>query len=349
MKSYLTLPGRGHDVRRLRIAMAAVTAWCAAVVPAAMAQSTPPTLTNAYSLAGRVNPPVDTWLSSYVSCGLLRCDIGYRVHSLPIDRFVKVQWQDSAGQPLVSASNFGLSSFYDRLDGDGYLEATEWSKGVLLGGPQASMTIGTADFSGTGAGVQPCSAGFVCNDAEYYYWPSMWGSSSPGGPGRPQGLRQTAPTEVAAPVTLGSITGTLSNVGVLADQPADITGPRVVFLEFSSSVDWDTDHYIYRYSISNSTDLSIPFEWHEAGMGETIGAFSTLQREFTSQAAPGVLTSLPSWTLSTDSQFPVSIDFANSLEIFAPVPEPGQWLQLALGLAMLGAVRLRAATHDGAA
>ena len=323
----------------LRRTLAALAVFAAAE-PAALAQ-TPPTLSNTYNLSGFINPTVDTWLNSYVSCGLVRCDIAYSVVSRPLDRFVQVVWKDTANQPLISASNAYLSNFYDPVDFGGYVEATEWSKGVLLGGAAPAQAVGTADFTGTSAGVAPCSAGgYVCHDADYYYWPSMWGT-----PPAPPPVPRLGQAGAAARVTLGSIVGTLSNVGIDVNQPADIGDRRVVFLEFSSSVDFDTDHYVYRYTVTNSTDLRVPFTWSAAGLGQTIEAHATLSREFSSADAPAVFASLPSWTLTTDSQFPFSVSFANGLEIFAPVPEPASGLQLVAGLALLGLARRRLATH----
>jgi hypothetical protein len=126
----------------------------------------------------------------------------------------------------------------------------------------------------------------------------------------------------------------LANVGVDPAQPDAIT-ERITFLEFTSAVEFDGAEYLYRYTVTNFTDLVVPVTWSQAGLSGEVQPFDMLSRESTSPLAPGVFSSIPAFTLQTDDVFPSAIDFANSLEIYAPVPEPGQWLQWAAGLVVV--------------
>lgn len=313
---------------------ATALALCGAAAPV-MAQS-PPALINDYNLIGFF-PPQEARLSSYVDCGYLRCDIGYSIVTKSVDRYVQVVWKDINGAPLVSGTNAYLSNFWNPKDFGGYIEAVEWRKGVLGSAflPSPAQAVGTADFTGTGSGSDPCGAGYVCNDADYYYWPTL--NLKPPPPTGPTGATGSTRSTANAPQLLGTLTGTLSNVGILFDQPTDIGDRRAEFITFSSSVEFDNGLYRYLYSVTNFTDLTVPFEWSAAGLGGNLVPFATQVHEVTSAQAPDVVASLPAWTLRTDSQYPLVVEMSNALEIYAPVPEVAQWLQLVAGFTLLGA------------
>lgn len=138
----------------------------------------------------------------------------------------------------------------------------------------------------------------------------------------------------AAFTPLASISGTLSNVGVLPEDPANVEDRRTEFIDFTSTVESDGSRYLYRYTVTNFTDLEIPFEWSESGLSGTLEPMGTVEREFTSDLVPTVLSSLASFTLSTTPPY-LTQDFANQLEILAPVPEPHRWAQLLVGVALV--------------
>lgn len=127
----------------------------------AEAQSLPPTLTSSYNLMGPATTH-EALLSSYVDCGFFRCDIGYSILTAPVDRLVKVEWRDASGAVLVSGTNTYLSNFYAPQQFGGYIQTTEWRKGVSGGAvlnAQPLQATGTADFTGTSPGPDPCGVG----------------------------------------------------------------------------------------------------------------------------------------------------------------------------------------------
>jgi hypothetical protein len=110
-------------------------------------------------------------------------------------------------------------------------------------------------------------------------------------------------------------------------------GNRQDFLQFSSSVEPAGSGY--RYSVSNFTELVVPFDWPQAGLSGELQPFGSTEVVSTSALAPGVFSSLPSWRLETEEPFPLAQDFAYRLDMLAPVPEPHRWLQLILGAAIV--------------
>ena len=315
-----------------------------AIAPAAGAQA--PILTNDYNLWA-FGPPYEAQLSSFVDCGIVRCDIGYRVWTNPIDRLVKVTWKDTGGKTLISASNDTLSRYFGTAPVG--IDATEWSKGAF-GSAAVPITppsaVGTADFTGTSPGPDPCGIGYVCNDADYYFWPKSVLNPTPGGGAGPGSNQRIQPLASTA-VPVGTIIGRLANVGIDPSQPGGIS-ERVTFLEFASTVELDGAQYRYRYSLTNFTDLVVPFTWAEAGLSGEVQPFDMVLREATSPLGPEVFSSIAAFTLEQDDPFPSAIEFANSLELYAPVPEPSQWLQLAAGMvAVLALVRRRRRERPG--
>ena len=304
----------------------------------ASAQDLPPPLTNYYNLAAGKQAV----LSSYVTVEDKVQYIGYSILTPSVDRYVQVVWNDAQGRPLIGGDNAYWGNVFNPKDFGGYIDATEWRRGALLGAPAPKQAVGTADFTGTSPGDDPCGVGYVCNNAKYYYWPSFWGTQNV----VDEALRATAAN---TPVVLGTLTGTLSIVGVDPNDPSDVGDRRAQFIEFNSTVEFDTDHYLYRYSVTNFSDLTIPFDWAAGGLSGDLDPFAVAQHEFASTLAPGVQDSLPSWTLRTDSSFPVVVNFANSLNVYAPVPEAATWSTFSAGLLALGFVarRRRRSGADG--
>jgi hypothetical protein len=290
---------------------------------------TPP-LVNSYELV----PPItstDISLTSSLDCGTIRCDIAYRIASRPVDRYVEVVWKDRHGQTLVSASSVNLGFFWGgEVFGPGVVQATQFKKNQNLGGRSVQAQVGTADFTGTGSGNDPCGTGYICKDADYYeYLPSPF-STGPGSGGG--GARFAA----IGAVELGSITGTLSNVGVDRNDlmPVDPI-VEVPFVTFSSAALEDGGAFRYRYTITNYTDLIVPFEWTAAGLSGTLPAFGTAEREIVSPHSPMIGQSLPSWILRTEGTFPTIQEFDATLEVLAPVPEPSTAAMFFVGLGCL--------------
>lgn len=320
----------------------AASMWALAHASSAFGQAP---LVNLYNLEA-LSPPYEIALTSSVSCGSVRCDISYSMLSLVLDREVHVVWKDVTGAPLVSGSNAYLSNFYSPETWGGYVEATEVRKGNLgssLTPNSIPMAVGTADFTGTAPGSAPCGLSYVCNDAEYYYFPPGAFPRAPAGAG---GAGPGATTIDAATgfTVLGTFTATQSSIFVDPEHPEDVGDRRIPFIEFASTVAVDAGQYLYRYSVSNTTDRPITFTWEQAGLQGSVDPFSTVQRELITAVAPGITPSLTQWTLSTDDPSPMSTDFASGLEMYAPVPEPTAWLQFGLGLALLGALGRRRAT-----
>jgi hypothetical protein len=323
-----------------------VATFCGLAAGLATAATAP--LVNAYELV----PPIttsDITLTSSLDCGAVRCDIAYRIASRPVDRFVTVSWNDAAGNVLVSASSVNLGFFYGgEIFGPGVIEATQFKKNQNIGGRSVTAKVGTADFTGTGSGSDPCGIGYVCHDADYYeFLPSPFGSA-PGGGGS-SGAPETGRASVKAVASgaLGSIGGTLSGVAV---DPADFglvePGVEVPFITFTSAVYDDGGAFRYRYEVANHTDLAIPFEWSEAGLNGTLAAFGLAEREIVAPAAPSIGQSLPSWILRTEGAFPLTMEFAATLELLTPVPEPSAAALFAAGLGCL--LGLRSARRIGA-
>lgn len=144
---------------------------------------------------------------------------------------------------------------------------------------------------------------------------------------------------------IGTLVGTLANVGVDPAQPEDIGDRRVTFLEFSSAVDFENGEYLYRYSATNHTDLTVPIAWDGAGLSGELLPFSTLERSLSSSLMPTILDSAPAWTLTTNSAFPLVKQGAYGLEVYAPVPEPRLSMLLVAGLALLALRRRQRARH----
>jgi len=297
---------------------------------AQMAAAQTPPLVNSYELV----PPItstDISLTSSLDCGMIRCDIAYRIASQPVDRYVQVVWKDRHGQALVSASSVNLGFFWGgEVFGAGVVQATQFKKNQNLGGRSVQAQIGTADFTGTGSGNDPCGTGYICKDADYYeYLPSPF-STNPGSGGG--GARFAA----SSAVELGSITGTLSSVGVdrIDLMPVDPI-VEVPFVTFSSAVFDESGAFRYRYTVTNHTDLIVPFEWTATGLSGTLSAFGTAEREIVSPDSPMIGQSLPSWILRTEGTFPTIQEFDATLEFLAPVPEPSTAAMLVAGLGCL--------------
>lgn len=315
--------------RFARSAIGSIALGLAALAPPALAQ-TPP-LVHDYQLQGDLAP--DVWLTSSVDCGVLNCDIQHTIVSVPIDALVQVTWKRQDGSTLMNASTATLWNFYDPELWGGKLDAVAWNEGVTGSAwiPQPINTApGTADFTGS-IGILPPCGGFICDDASYYTWGgTMAGSGGGGVPNAP------------APVSPGTITGTLAVIGVDPEDPtSNLPEDRVSFVEFSSSVDLVGGAYVYRYVVTNLTDNLVTFDWEAAGLAGELAALGTMQREVASPMAPGVIGTTPGWMLSDGEPFPTTASFSAGLRMFAPVPEPGTWAMLAAGLAVLAAVGAR--------
>jgi hypothetical protein len=328
--------------RLARAAIGSIALGLAALAPSARAQ-TPP-LVHDYQLQGGLAP--DVWLTSSVACGVLNCDIQHTIVSVPIDALVQVTWKRQDGSTLMNASTANLWNFHDPELWGGKLDAVAWNEGVT-GSAWISQPIvtapGTADFTGS-IGILPPCGGFVCDDASYYTWGGTMagtGGSAGGGGGGGGAVVPNAPGD-PAPVSLGTITGTLAVIGVDPEDPtSNLPEDRVPFVEFSSSVDLVGGAYVYRYVLTNLTDNLVEFDWEAAGLAGELAAFGSMTREVGSPAAPGVIGTTPGWMLSDGEPFPTTASFSAGLRMFAPVPEPGTWATLAAGLAVLAAVGAR--------
>lgn len=296
------------------------------VAPPAVAQ----TLTKSYPISPLGSFRFATFTSD-VDCAA-GCTITHRIHSDNVDRFVVVTWLKADGNPLMDqVDNAYLSNFFAPRFFGGYLSATEsqW-KGIT----NVSKAMGTADFTGTGAGTEPCGVGYVCgppNGPEYYYFPALFQAPGHAGaePGRfrPQG-----------PTSYDTITSALSGVLLKPDftvaQDENGNDLRASVLTFTSAVEEINGAFRYVYTVSNATDTAIPVVWVDAGIDGHVAAHGLLRNEIQSAFAPDTQDGVATYGLNRG--------YASSVAFYAPaIPEADRVTMLGVGLLVVCAVRRR--------
>lgn len=284
-------------------------------------------------------------LTSSVDCGILLCEITNTIQSDPVDRYVKLTWQDAQGKALVSVENSYFTNLWSPTLLDGYLGASEqqseFTRSFVI-----QNAIGIADFTGTQPlSVTPCSlangGGYICKGPTegpgYYYFPAS-PFAVPAGAG--------APPAPGAGTEIGRLTTRLSSIGI---DPATMTVPedrRFTFLEFVSTVSIDDGVYVYAHEVTNHTELDIPIVWTEAGIDATVDGLSTMRAERRSPLAPATVQSAIGYHLENEEfGFVFTDDQQAGAMIFAPVPEPATTAMLGAGFAVLLWQRRRRRSH----
>ncbi|MCR5864089.1 PEP-CTERM sorting domain-containing protein [Aquincola sp. J276] len=270
----------------------------------------------------------DVVLRSEADCGFIRCNLTYSVTSTPIDAFIKLDWRDKNGRTLVQASSANFFGFYVEDFGNGVVEATEIRKSGL----QAIVVeSGTADFTGSiGGGSLPCGVSFVCPGATYHAFAGIFG-----GTGRLPAM--------AAEKPLQEVGGSIWRVGVNTGQEAQV-------ISFNSEVHAQSGAYRYRYEVTNSSLLPLPFTWSAIGFSGVVASGQTLVLERMSELAPQLAAAQTETVFDLGFGTGETDSIVMGLETLAPVPEPGAALLLLPGLGLLALVsasRRRARAASG--
>lgn len=261
----------------------------------------------------------DVILRSEAECAGLRCQVTYSVTATPIDAFTTVRWNDKQGQPLITASSSWWLGFYaPGLDNS--IQATEIRK---TGRVPIVVETGTADFTGSfGGGSRPCGTSFICPGATYHALLGVF-SETP----KFQGVY--ASTLLDEP--LDDFSGSIWRVDIRTAEEAQV-------INFQSFVYSDPGGYRYRYEVTNTANLAIPFNWSVVGFSGIVDPQETLVLERVSASAPYLAAA------QTETVFQVQFgpnpteNVLMSLETLAPVPEASITFLLLAGIAFLGRV-----------
>lgn len=313
-----------RDPRNIRIpfSRAGVTILAMAASPAFAAVSP---ITNQYEVAPSGLGGAKATLTSTASCDVAgeRCSIENRIVVPGVDRYIHVQWLDRHGNVMVGTTNY---SFWGRVFGPTdytvqKLDAVAVTEQGLFLGINVTSFKGTADFTGTGSGNQPCGIGYVCHDAYYYEFTTF--GKSPLSP-------------VAGPAQIGSFTTTFEYVAVDPGTLDALPDTRAPLFEFASTVTLDTDGYHYRYTAINHANIDVPFAWDGIGLTGLLGAGASQSIELLSQAAPALASLAATAHFEQTEPIPFAEDFNSVTTVLRPVPEPGTWVLCIAGLALLG-------------
>jgi hypothetical protein len=296
-------------------------------------------ITNTYSISGFRN---DVLLVSDADCSSgprgSNCQLQYSITIKTLDVNIAVAWSTPDGERFASLSNT-LDYYFNYAKKDNYSNNTlivgkSFSYLTSLPPPLRTET-GKATVSGhrfaTG-NVPNCLNSFTC-DAPYYVLTSQAGSH----PLRVSGsnaLAAAEPVPVAASTRLSLRAYLFGNVDD-AQNAVDLP-----LIEYRSSVAANAGQYLFDYTVENLGVIDQQFDWSEVGLAGTLAVGASVHTTLSSTLAPRLVSNQASLAMDPAMLVPFTID------VLAPVPEPGRAALLIAGMALLG-LRMRLARAAG--
>lgn len=272
---------------------------------------------------------VDGDLSSTADCTAGLCTVFDQLRFYqPHDGQVNLNWTRADGSVLLDGKvpwDFSLSG---GLNTDIGRESSIAYSGFLLGQPTVQQLQGTADFRGSVTINPPCFS-FVCKQDYlelFFTIPNVFGGSSSGNE-----------VQAAANPQL-NITWRLSNLSVPNGSPVGTEPNRDPVVEFSSTVEKLDSGFRYSWALTNFTNDVLRFSIDQLGWNGTLDAHGVLSQDIVSALPPGLVTNIG------ESDQGQGRDMRSSFEVLQPVaplatPEPGTWLLVGSGVAVVSVLR----------
>ena len=101
-------------------------------------------------------------------------------------------------------------------------------------------------------------------------------------------------------------------------------------IEYRSSVTTNAGQYLFDYTVENLGVIDQQFDWSEVGLSGTLAVGASVHTTLRSTLAPRLVSNQASLAMDPATLVPFTID------VLAPVPEPGSAALLIAGMALLG-------------